>query len=121
MSTGEPLDLRPYPIDNAIALSSAADDLEALAREIAVEREALVAEVKRLAANNAALVAAKGGEFQDGYQAGCSMSHSLGCDAVEGHRDQLVEENAALRAERDRLRDELGAALEQLHIQRGES
>jgi hypothetical protein len=45
---------------------------------------------------------------------------SLGRE-IQEQRARLAEENRALRAERDRLRDELGTALDQLHINRGES
>jgi hypothetical protein len=38
-----------------------------------------------------------GDQWLEGYEAGCSMSHSLGCDAVEAQRDALVAEVARLR------------------------
>jgi hypothetical protein len=38
-----------------------------------------------------------GDQWLEGYEAGCSMSHSLGCDAVEAQRDYLVAEVARLR------------------------
>jgi hypothetical protein len=41
--------------------------------------------------------------------------------AIAESEAQAADQIDALRAERDRLGDELGAALEQLHIQRGES
>jgi len=37
-----------------------------------------------------------GDQWWEGYEAGCSMSHSLGCDAVEAQRDALVEQNGRL-------------------------
>jgi hypothetical protein len=39
-----------------------------------------------------------GDQWLEGYEAGCSMSHSLGCDAVEAQRDALVEEVERLRS-----------------------
>lgn len=59
---------------------------------------ALIAEVDRLRANEAKLLAAKGTSWADGYETGCGMSHSLGCDAVAAQRDALVEEVEQLRA-----------------------
>jgi len=37
-------------------------------------------------------------DWEEGYAAGASMSHSLGCDAVAAQRDQLLEDVAARQA-----------------------
>lgn len=68
------------------------------ARASAEELRQALAEVERLKHNAAALVAAKGVSWADGYETGCSMSHSLGCDAVAAERDQLREEVERLRS-----------------------
>lgn len=67
------------------------------ARTSAEELRQALAEVERLRHNAAALVEAKGASWADGYETGCSMSHSLGCDAVAAERDQLREEVERLR------------------------
>ncbi len=66
----------------------------------------LLAEVERLTAANAALVAAKGDGWRDGYEAGCDMSHSLGCDSVKAERDSLGRQLEEARREIGRLRAE---------------
>lgn len=58
---------------------------------------ALIAEVERLRDDLARVVAAKGADWESGYATGCEMSHSVGCDAMKGERDQL---RAALAEER---------------------
>lgn len=59
----------------------------------------LIAEVERLRVNVAKLLASKGTSWADGYETGCGVSHSLGCDAVAAQRDALVEEVGRLRLE----------------------
>ena len=60
----------------------------------AADVPALLEEIGRLRANVDRLIADKGSQWEDGYRAGCEMSHSLGCDAVEAERDMLRDELA---------------------------
>jgi len=69
---------------------------------------ALVAEVKRLREDNAALVASKGDDWQTGYDTGCAMSHSIGCGAAQDHRDSLLAAVERVRELHQHLTDEQG-------------
>ena len=74
-------------------------------REAFNELRAAEAEAERLRADLAAVIAAKGDDWQAGYETGCAMSHSIGCAAVQDHRDALLVERDALSARLQAVRD----------------
>jgi chromosome segregation ATPase len=62
--------------------------------------------------NLATLIESKGRTWHDGYEAGVSMSHSLGCDAVEGERDALRVQLEQARTEVASLQAKIDTARE---------
>ena len=73
----------------------------------------LVAEVCRLRADLDAVRAAHSDDWQNGYDTGCAMSHSIGCGAVADHRDALL-------VELERTQGDLGVAIREATLARAE-
>jgi hypothetical protein len=86
-----PIDLASDPGMNAIRMIAASDaaDLAYLLAEVDRLRRDLLLAQQRIDRTTATPA---GAEWDEGFKAGCEMSHSVGCDATEGERDALVAE-----------------------------